>query len=391
MATLKRDFSHIKQFPGTDGNKFDIVLEIFDCIERLPAVAFAALLLLPAAMAGLAHGSWRVALGLWLFELCDWALLAGLPLRGLSFGPAKPPTVLLALLRLLPALLPLPLAAGAEAFGTLLVVYGFWIEPNRLGMTLQQLKTSKLGAGRPLRVLHLGDLHAEIRLTDREQRLRELVRSADADLILFSGDFLNLSYLEDPRARETARTVLRGLHAPLGVYAVSGSPAVDRPEAVQQVLSGLDNIRWLQDESVTIHHEGSAVQIVGLSCTHKPFVDGPRLQAVLSAAQAGQVPGDRPFTILLYHTPDLAPEAAAAGINLQLSGHTHGGQVRLPGYGALFTASLYGKRFESGRVEVDGLTLYVTRGIGMEGKGAPRVRFMTPPEIILWEISGSAE
>jgi uncharacterized protein len=185
--------------------------------------------------------------------------------------------------------------------------------------------------------------------------------------------------------------VLRELHAPLGVYVVSGSPAVDRPEAVQHILAGLDNIRWLRDEAVTVWHEGSAIRIVGLSCTHKPFVDGPRLQAVLSAAGPGQVPIDRPFTILLYHTPDLAPEAAASGIDLQLSGHTHGGQVRLPGYGALFTASLYGKRFESGRIEEDGLTLYVTRGIGMEGKGAPRVRFMTPPEITLWEISGSAE
>lgn len=391
MATVKRDFSHIKQFPGTDGNRFDLLLVTFDFIEELPAVVFAALLLLPAALAGLAHGSWWAALGLWLFEMCDWGLLAALPLRARSFGPAKPPTVVLALLRLLPALLPLPLAAAAEALGTLLVVYSFWIEPNRLGLTIQKLTTSKLAAGRPLRLLHLGDLHAEIQLTERERRLREWVRSANADLILFSGDFLNLSYLDDPRAWETARTVLRELHAPLGVYAVTGSPAVDRPEAVQHVLAGLDNIHWLRDEAVTVWHEGSAIRIVGLSCTHKPFVDGPRLQAVLSAAESSEAPSHRPFTILLYHTPDLAPEAAAAGIDLQLSGHTHGGQVRLPGYGALFTASLYGKRFESGRIEEDGLTLYVTRGIGMEGKGAPRVRFMTPPEIILWEISGSAE
>jgi len=74
---------------------------------------------------------------------------------------------------------------------------------------------------------------------------------------------------------------------------------------------------------------------------------------------------------------------------LQLSGHTHGGQVRLPVYGALYAASLYGKRFESGRRQVGDLTLYVTRGIGLEGKSAPRVRFLCPPEIILWEINGA--
>jgi uncharacterized protein len=72
---------------------------------------------------------------------------------------------------------------------------------------------------------------------------------------------------------------------------------------------------------------------------------------------------------------------------LQLSGHTHGGQVRLPFYGALFTASLYGKVFEAGRYKLKDLTLYITRGLGLEGAGAPRVRFLCPPEITLWEIS----
>jgi hypothetical protein len=94
------------------------------------------------------------------------------------------------------------------------------------------------------------------------------------------------------------------------------------------------------------------------------------------------------FTLLLYHSPDLAPEAAALGVDLMLSGHTHGGQVRLPWFGALYTSSLYGKRYEAGRYALGRGTLYVSRGIGMEGKGAPRVRFLCPPEIVLWEIEG---
>ena len=93
------------------------------------------------------------------------------------------------------------------------------------------------------------------------------------------------------------------------------------------------------------------------------------------------------MNILLYHTPDLAPEASRLGIDLQLSGHTHGGQVRLPFYGALVTGSLYGKRFEAGRYQLERMVLYVSRGLGLEGAGAPRVRFLCPPEMILWEIS----
>jgi len=390
MSIRKRDFSHLENFPGTNGNSFDVVLRITDITESLPWPVFALALALPALVIGLLHRSWWPALGLWLFSLSDWALLAALPRFGRSYGPAKPPAAMLAVLRFVPALLPWPLAAGLEALGTLFVIYGFWIEPLWLDLTQQQLTSPKLAPGRPLRLLHLGDLHAEIALTAREARLRQMLRELSPDVILFSGDFINLSYLDDPRAQAAARTVLADLHAPLGVFAVSGSPAVDLPALVPKVLAGLDNIRWLQDELVTLTHEGRAIDLIGLTCTHKPYLDGPRLCEIIAAAHPGQPPVERPFAILLYHSPDLAPEAAEAGVDLQLSGHTHGGQVRLPFYGALYAGSLYGKSFESGRIQQDGLTLYVSRGIGMEGKGAPRVRFLTPPEITLWELSGSA-
>jgi predicted MPP superfamily phosphohydrolase len=143
----------------------------------------------------------------------------------------------------------------------------------------------------------------------------------------------------------------------------------------------MGNVRWLRGESVRVEHEGRKIEIVGLDCTHKPFLDAPVMLKSMNGS------GPDTFRILLYHTPDLAPEAAQAGIDLQLSGHTHGGQLRLPFYGALYAASLYGKAFESGRRQVGNLTLYVSRGIGMEGGGAPRMRFNCAPEIILWELS----
>src|SRR5437660_1461542 len=121
MSIAKRDFSHLKSFPGTHGNSFDAVLRVADITEGLPGPLFALLLAVPAILIGLIHRSWPAALGLWLFNLADWALLSALPRFGRSFGPAKPPAVLLAVLRLAPALLPLPLAAAGEALGTLLV------------------------------------------------------------------------------------------------------------------------------------------------------------------------------------------------------------------------------------------------------------------------------
>ena len=372
------DFSGRTKFPGNTGNNFDFFLGIADFLDRVPAILFALLLALLAMVA--TRFDWLQASILFLFFASDWLLLAWLPRRNKSYGPAKPPTMLLALCRAPFALLPFPWWILFEFIGTALVIYSFWFEPHRLTLTRQTLRSPKLGFKRPLRVLHLGDIHVE-RLTQRERDVLTLSQQLKPDVILFSGDFLNLSYTQDVVAHEHARSVLTEWSAPKGVYVVSGSPAVDPPEIVQNLVGNMHNLRWLRDESATIEHEGKQIEIVGLNCTHRPFVDGPNLTRVLNGARREH------FRILLYHSPDLAPEASEAGIDLQLSGHTHGGQVRIPFYGALYASSLYGKRFEVGRKRVGDLTLYVTRGIGLEGGGAPRVRFNCPPEIILWELS----
>jgi len=374
-----QDFSRAPRLPGTTAHPFDALVRLADLIESLPAPIFAALLFALALAPTL--GDLPRALGLLLFLLGDWWLIARLPRAGKSFGPAKPPTLALALLRAPFAALPLPLAALAQLIGSALVVYAFWIEPQRVHLTRQSLQSPKLPRGAPpLRVLHLSDLHVE-RITARERQLVARARELAPDAILFSGDFLNLSNIHDPVAWEDARAILRELRAPLGVYVVTGSPPVDQPGIIAPLLAGLDHIRWLRDERVTLDHAGQRIDLIGITCTHDPEKDGAALDETL------RVHGDPDdFTILLYHTPDLAPVAAAQGVDLQLSGHTHGGQVRLPFFGALFTSSLYGKKFEAGRYQVDALTLYVSRGIGMEGKGAPRARFLCPPEIVLWEI-----
>jgi hypothetical protein len=374
------DFAKQQHFPGTVTSRFDGLVRLGDLVESLPVPVFVAILfalaLIPTRL------DLRAAMILWLFMVGDYVLLAALPRAGKSFGPAKPPTLILAVLRLLPGAFPLPWSLIAQAIGTALVVYGFWIEPHSVRATRQTFQTAKwrqVPGVPPLRVLHLGDLHVE-RITARERQVLDLARSLKPDLILFSGDFLNLSNVDDPVAWEQTRQIFSELKAPLGVFAVTGSPPVDPPEVIGCVLDGL-SARWLRDEKVRLEYHGQPIDIVGITCTHKPFVDGASLERVLDHDHDN-------LTILLYHTPDLAPRAAKTGIDLQLSGHTHGGQVRLPFFGALYTSSLYGKRFEMGRYQVDGMTLYVTRGIGMEGKGAPRVRFLCRPEIVLWEIGG---
>ncbi len=373
-----RDFSQRKHFPGTLNNEFDRILRKFDDIEKIPASLFSIFLFLLAT--SVTYPNYGQTLILFGFFAGDWLLLYFLPHKKISFGPPKPPVLILALLRLPFVLFPFPIWVLIELIGTLLVIYGFWIEPQKLTVTYQTLETSKFPEGFSLRVLHLGDLHLE-RITQREKQLNAPIQQLQPDLILFSGDFLNLSYNEDPVAIQQVREILKEWNAPLGVFVVTGSEAVDLEHIVPDLLAGL-SLRWLKNETVVVEKDGVPIAITGLSCSHRPFLDEPVLQTL-----AQKIPNI--FSILLYHSPDLAPNAARYPFDLMFSGHTHGGQVCLPLFGPLFTASLYGRQFQSGRYQIRNLVLYITRGIGLEGKAAPRVRFLCPPEIILWEIRGN--
>ncbi len=370
-----RDFRGLASYPGLSGNPFDLILHRALALERIPLSLFLGFLVLLAAIGGLRR--WDAALLYLLAFLLDLLLLSLLPRLQISFGPAKPPALALACLRLLVCWLPFWPLAVLQGLGTLLVLYGFFVEPRHVRLTQQKFPASSCTAHNSLRLLHLSDLHIE-RLSRREETVLRLVGDLQPDVIVFTGDILNLSCIRDARAIEEARRFLTHLVAPLGVYFVTGSPAVDLPEHFPAILEGT-GVTWLNNRCLTLEKSGQPFTLIGVNCSHQPDDD----EAILAEILTEKPPGPR---ILLYHSPDLAPLAARYPIDLQLSGHTHGGQVRLPLIGALFTGSLYGRAFQAGRYSLNNLTLYISRGMGLEGAAAPRVRFLCPPEIIAWEI-----
>ena len=324
------------------------------------------------------------------FVAVDWIMLAQLPRRGRSFGPVAPPLMMLTLTRTLLTIIPALLPLGPLWVSTLVEISNFaltgyvleslWGEPFRLTLTRLTVKSPRLRGAPPLRLLHLSDLHIE-RLTRREKKLLEWLDELHPDVIVYTGDLLNYSYLDDELARAECVSLLNQLQAPLGVYAIPGTPLIDRPDILEAIYQQTPHIRLLRNE--TIELEGyPQLQIIGLTCTHDPQLDSPKLDQARAASSPDK------FTLLLYHGPDLMPQAVRARIDLYLCGHTHGGQVRLPFYGALVTSSFYKKRYEMGRYVEKNTTLYVSRGIGMEGQGAPRLRFLCPPEVELFELRG---
>jgi len=146
-------------------------------------------------------------------------------------------------------------------------------------------------------------------------------------------------------------------------------------------LFGGTGVRELDGDAASIDVRGTSVWVGGVSIKHEE-----RVPALLAG-----LPESGP-TLFLYHYPypDVLPDAQRGRIDLQCSGHTHGGQVALPFYGAIITYSKYGKRYESGLYTVGPSHLYVTRGVGLEGGIAPRVRFFARPEITVVDLVPAA-
>ncbi len=217
------------------------------------------------------------------------------------------------------------------------------------------------------------------RITRREEKLIDEVSALAPDIIVLTGDYVNIDYKFDPQTHADTRAVLSQLSAPYGVYAITGSPPVDVPEAMNAVFTGL-NIQVLDNEILPISLPNADLYLIGITVSGNLRNDREMLTEMMSTLP------DEAYTLLLYHSPDLMESAAASGVDLYLAGHTHGGQIRLPFYEAMITSSVYGKEFEMGRYSRAETTLYVSRGIGMEGLELPRVRFLAPPEIVLIQL-----
>lgn len=364
---------------------FHRVLVAAEKLAQLPQIVFLAMV----ALIDFALSGWLGLGSILVLATChglDWLILEALPRRRISFGPVQTQWLTLAALRLTAAVVLMPLAPAvgiaAQIAGLLLVVYAFVIEPARLEVSQTILDVPGFANGKTLRLLHVADVHLE-RNGVREHRLLQIVREILPDAVLFSGDFLNLSNVRDSEAQQAARSLWNEIGTIAPVYAVSGSPPVDPQAIVCKIVSGLPLV-WLRDEVRDVAWEHGRVRVVGVTCTHDPIDDGDRLRKVLRSAP------DADFTVLLYHAPDLAPQAAdLESIDLHLAGHTHGGQIRLPWYGAILTSSMYGKRLEMGLYRIKGMLLFVSRGIGLEGKGAPRARLLCPPQVMLLELRGT--
>jgi predicted MPP superfamily phosphohydrolase len=201
-----------------------------------------------------------------------------------------------------------------------------------------------------------------------------LVNGLRPDLIVLAGDFVSVPWIGNLRkgalGAEPCARLLRQMTAPHGLWAVLGNhdDGTD-PEHVTRALQA-ENIQVLANQSHAIEREGARFWLAGVNDVLSGTAD---LAQALRRIPTGEA------VVLLAHEPDFADEASRFSIDLQLSGHSHGGQVRLPFLPPLYLPKL-AKKYVLGTYQVGPLTLYTSAGLGTVN--VP-MRLNCPPEITL--------
>ena len=231
---------------------------------------------------------------------------------------------------------------------------------------------------RPLRIALLSDHHVGSHTNDVARHIL-ITKSAAAlrpDLVLYGGDYVNMMPFGGGRVppRTIARMLAR-LAGRYGRFAILGNH--DYAYGEQEVAKALRDrdITLLDHEVGTFNFGKHVIAVAGVPDAH---VMRPKGQALLSS-----LPSDRP-TIVLAHDPAWFKHVPA-GPFLTLAGHTHGGQIRLPGLGVVVNASEAPLRWSHGLAVEGGRHLIVTAGLG---SGGIPLRIGVPPEFVLIEVTG---
>jgi len=249
-----------------------------------------------------------------------------------------------------PALAIFVLFAGVALFSYACFIEPYWIEVSRHRI--------KAPVSSPLKIAHLSDLHT-YGLNRRERELLEILDREKPDLIVITGDSMSAA-----DAKEGFRLVLQELRAPLGVWVVRGNHENWHPIPDEREFYSSCGAEFLLNESKKPRED---FWVVGLD---DAFSGSPSLDQALKDVPEGD------YKIALFHSPDFYRQAASR-CDLALAGHTHGGQVQLPFYGAVWLPPHSGI-FVQGWFEQGGSRLYVSRGVGTS---VLNLRFLCRPEV----------
>jgi predicted MPP superfamily phosphohydrolase len=257
------------------------------------------------------------------------------------------------------------------------------IEPNHPRIVRQEIALRRWPARlEGFTIALLSDFHYDPYFSVHPLRAAiGIINDLHPALIVLTGDFVSVPYFGNrakaASAAEPCAQLLQQMKAPYGLWAVMGNhDALTDPQRVTDSLRSV-GIQVLDNRSVPIESNGARFWLSGVDDVLEGNAD---VDATLHSIPANE------SVVLLAHEPDYADYVARYPVDLQLSAHSHGGQVRVPFVGPLWLPGL-GKRYVWGLYRIGGLTLYTNPGLGTVG--AP-VRMNCPPEITFLTLRRSA-
>lgn len=273
------------------------------------------------------------------------------------------------------------LLAALTLVGIPIGVYATFIEPLRL-----KLETAAVplrpgrDAGDEIRIAVLADIQTN-HVGEHEYRAVELALAQRPDIVLLPGDFWQSELQPTPEDLAALRSLLNRPDVPGGVWLVQGN--CDQPSRIEELCRGTP-ATFLYNRIVRMRVRGRQVTIGGVE-----LEPGAASTAVIRELETA--PGEDDIRILLGHYPDnalrLRPDSR---VDLVVAGHTHGGQIVVPGFGPLMTLTGVPRRVAAGGLHrLSGNAIYVSRGVGCERGQAPRIRFWCPPEVSLLTFAGT--
>jgi predicted MPP superfamily phosphohydrolase len=257
--------------------------------------------------------------------------------------------------------------------------YSLWIEPRRIVTRTHEIALEAWAGAEALRVVHVSDLQT-VGTRARERDAARIVNGLRPDLIVVTGDYVAGPYFDPEPAIAAARAFFDALERPKhGIVCVPGHSESERVRA--RVLDGLGVVYLANREIELDVGAGRRLRIFGARTLEHGF----DLGGLAARREPGLV------TLVASHEPDVSWELEGRGVDLHLAGHTHGGQVAIPGFGPPMTLSSLPRRYARGLHPFGDHLLHVNAGIGVEGNHAPPIRFACPPQIDLLLLAGGGK
>jgi len=221
------------------------------------------------------------------------------------------------------------------------------------------------------RILQLSDLHLE-GIFDRGKKLKEVLRSLTYDLCVITGDFRFLTFGDYQEALTLMTDLTNAIHCPHGILGILGNhDFIEMVPALEKM-----GIPMLLNEAVPLKKNGETLWMIG--------VDDPHWYEVADLPRALDDVPKEAVKFLLAHSTEIIPEACEAGIDYYMCGHTHGGQICLPGHIPILNSSNFSRQYISGGWNYEGRMLgYTSRGTG---NSLLPVRFNCPLEITIHQL-----